>query len=214
MLKGETCELIARAEYAYGERGRPPDVPPGVSLRYEVELISWVPPRKERFELTDDERLAEARRLKGQGSSAYSSGLYLEAQVHYHEASRLLLNDFDELRPPAGKELECRDLLVACMLNVAQCALRREEWFSADKACTDVLQQLADPMGREKRRSTRRCTDAPRRASAAPSLTSRARTSARRTRSTRRAARCASSGRRSKRARAARPSARRARTPR
>lgn len=150
MHKGETCELIARAEYAYGDDGRLPDVPPGSSLRYELELISWVPPKKERFELTDEERFEEARRLKQLGTNAFSSGLYLDAQVHYHEASRLLLTDFEELRAPSGKELECRALLLACMLNVAQCALRREEWFAAEKACTSVLEQLADPMGREK----------------------------------------------------------------
>ena len=95
-------------------------------------------------------RYVEAQRLKHEGTKAFSSGMWLEAQVHYHEASRLLVNDFDELRPPAGLELEARTLLLACILNVAQCALKREEWFAAEKACTSCLEKLADPMGREK----------------------------------------------------------------
>ena len=32
MRKGETCELICRSEYAYGDAGQPPDVPAGASV--------------------------------------------------------------------------------------------------------------------------------------------------------------------------------------
>ena len=52
MRKGETCELICRSEYAYGAEGWLPDVPPGASVRFELELISFVAPKKERSELT------------------------------------------------------------------------------------------------------------------------------------------------------------------
>ena len=48
MHKGETAEIVLRSDYAYGEDGRGPTVPPGASVRYEVELISWVVPKKER----------------------------------------------------------------------------------------------------------------------------------------------------------------------
>ena len=82
MRKGETCELICRSEYAYGEAGLPEkDVPPGASVRYEIELIGWVAPKKERFELSLDERYEAACTLKQQGGAYYSSGQYLEAQV-------------------------------------------------------------------------------------------------------------------------------------
>ena len=85
MLKGETCELLCRADYGYGNDGKPPDVPPGASVRFELELISFVAPRKERSELTATERYEEAVRLKGAGTAAFGSGLWLDAQVHYHE---------------------------------------------------------------------------------------------------------------------------------
>ena len=97
VLRGETCELIARAEYAYGNDGREPDVAPGSSIRYEVELISVTPPKKERSELTPHELAEAAAELKAKGTSAFASGLWLEAQVHYHEASRLLLTEWDEV---------------------------------------------------------------------------------------------------------------------
>ena len=150
MRKGETCELICRAEYAYGEAGKPPDVPPGASVRFELELISWIPPKKERFELSLDERMDEAARLKKQGTGHFSSGQWLEAQVAYHEASRLLVDELDYLKAPAGRELEARALLVACILNVAVCALKREEWFAAERACTNAIEKMADPLGLER----------------------------------------------------------------
>jgi hypothetical protein len=64
----ETCELICRAEYAYGAVGRPPDVPPGTSIRYEVELISMVLPKKDRSEYTAAEKIALAQALKAKGT--------------------------------------------------------------------------------------------------------------------------------------------------
>ena len=150
MRKGETCELICRSEYAYGDAGQPPDVPAGASVRFELELISWVPPKKHRAELNADERLDEAHRLKKVGTDNFSSGLWLDAQVNYHEASRLLVDDLDYLAPPAGREVEARSLIVACMLNVAQCALKREEWYAAETACTSAIGRMADPMGSER----------------------------------------------------------------
>ena len=68
----------------------------------------------------------------------------------YHEGSRLLLDELDYLKPPPGRELEARQLLLACLLNVALCALKREEWYAAEKASTFAIEQLADPMGLDK----------------------------------------------------------------
>lgn len=40
--------------------------------------------------------------------------------------------------------------MTACQLNVAQCALKRDEWFMAEKVCTEALERLVDPMGRDR----------------------------------------------------------------
>lgn len=150
MRRGETCELICRAEYAYGAVGRPPDVPPGASIRYEVELISMVLPKKDRSEYTAAEKVALANELKAKGTREFGSGLWLEAQVSYHEASRLLLTEYEELVAEPGAEAASRQLLVACLLNIAQCALKRDEWSAAERACTETLERLTDPLGLEK----------------------------------------------------------------
>ena len=40
--------------------------------------------------------------------------------------------------------------MTSCLLNVAQCALKREQWFTAERVCTEVLGFLADPLGAER----------------------------------------------------------------
>lgn len=42
MKKGERAMLTCAAEYAYGESGSPPTIPPGATLKFDVEVISWI----------------------------------------------------------------------------------------------------------------------------------------------------------------------------
>ena len=41
MKKGERAMLTCRADYAYGESGSPPKIPPGATLKFDCELIDW-----------------------------------------------------------------------------------------------------------------------------------------------------------------------------
>lgn len=41
MTRGEKCILTCKPEYAYGENGSPPKIPPNATLRFEVELFDW-----------------------------------------------------------------------------------------------------------------------------------------------------------------------------
>lgn len=41
MRKGELCQLTCYPEYAYGNKGYPPQIPPAATLNFEVELINW-----------------------------------------------------------------------------------------------------------------------------------------------------------------------------
>ena len=41
MLKGEKSLLTCKPDFAYGEKGSPPKIPPDATLQFEVELLYW-----------------------------------------------------------------------------------------------------------------------------------------------------------------------------
>jgi len=41
MKKGEKARVTLRADYAYGEAGSPPKIPPNATLVFEIELLGW-----------------------------------------------------------------------------------------------------------------------------------------------------------------------------
>ncbi|KAL3091548.1 hypothetical protein niasHS_005103 [Heterodera schachtii] len=41
MCRGELAQLECRADYAYGDSGSPPKIPPAATLLFEVELLRW-----------------------------------------------------------------------------------------------------------------------------------------------------------------------------
>lgn len=41
MRKGELAVLTCHPDYAYGENGSPPKIPPNATLQFEVELLGW-----------------------------------------------------------------------------------------------------------------------------------------------------------------------------
>ena len=44
MKKGEKAQVVCPSSVAYGERGAPPDIPPGASLSFEIELLDFHKP--------------------------------------------------------------------------------------------------------------------------------------------------------------------------
>ena len=80
MHKGEKATLICRSDYAYGEHGSPPKIPGGATLNFEVELFSWKEARKEKWQLTDEQKLEEASAYKAKGTAAFQKGDFAEAQ--------------------------------------------------------------------------------------------------------------------------------------
>jgi len=41
MKRGEKCKVVLDSNYAYGERGSPPTIPPGATLVFEIELLEF-----------------------------------------------------------------------------------------------------------------------------------------------------------------------------
>jgi FKBP-type peptidyl-prolyl cis-trans isomerase FkpA len=44
MKKGEKAQIVCPASMAYGDRGAPPNIPPGATLSFEVELLDFKKP--------------------------------------------------------------------------------------------------------------------------------------------------------------------------
>ena len=44
MKKGEKSQVVCPSSLAYGDRGSPPDIPPGATLSFEVELLDFHKP--------------------------------------------------------------------------------------------------------------------------------------------------------------------------
>jgi FKBP-type peptidyl-prolyl cis-trans isomerase FkpA len=44
MKKGEKSQVVCPSAVAYGDRGQPPDIGPGATLSFEVELLDFHKP--------------------------------------------------------------------------------------------------------------------------------------------------------------------------
>jgi len=93
-----------------------------------------------------DQRLAEAKDLKTRGTAAFKSSEWKAAEEAYSSASKLLEHDLvmDASRPSRTREdeermKETRDVALSCRLNASMCALKLEEWATAERLCDSVL---------------------------------------------------------------------------
>ena len=139
MKRGEKALLYCRSDYAYGARGSPPKIPPETTLQFEVELLSWDMPKKDRWEVAEKEKLSEASRLKAEGTEAFKAGKWAQAQPLYAEAAGWV--EYDEDFVEEATKAEASALVISCWLNEAQCCLKLGDWAGAISASSSVLRK-------------------------------------------------------------------------
>lgn len=84
MRVGEKAIIRCAPEYAYGERGAPPTIPPNSTLEFEVELLNIQ--EKNKWDLTPEERLGKSSSLKDEGNKAFKEGSLEDARRLYKKA--------------------------------------------------------------------------------------------------------------------------------
>ncbi|KAJ1436485.1 cyclophilin-like domain-containing protein [Ochromonadaceae sp. CCMP2298] len=128
MTRGEKAHLRCRSDYAYGDNGQG-KIPPKATLNFDVELISFGPKKKEAWEMSEDEKSAEANRLKESGTLNFKLQKFASAIQDYEAAAELTENSPDQA------------LWISCKLNCALMSVNMVDYPSAVTYAGEVLKK-------------------------------------------------------------------------
>eukprot|EP00126_Sphaerothecum_destruens_P002549 Sdes_comp15980_c0_seq2m5136 len=96
MKVGEVAELHCHPEYAYGDAGAPPKIPPGATLIFQVRLVGF-----EEGLSRPEKRIANVEQRKLKGNALLKNAEYDMAAMEYLEAIDVLEEmDHNELNQP------------------------------------------------------------------------------------------------------------------
>lgn len=137
MKVGEKAILKVRYDYAYGESGSPPTIPAKADLFFDVELLGFKEKQKERWQMSFEERLAEAEKMKASGTALFMEKQFEEGAAQYEESALFAVeegvsgNDIPENERP---------LYASCFGNAAMCYIKLKSWPDAIRTCDKVLE--------------------------------------------------------------------------
>lgn len=86
MRTGEKARFRLRHDFAYGEAGSGPSIPPKATLVFDVELFSFKRVEKKKWELSKEEKLQGSEKEKAAGNTEFAAGNFEAALVHYKES--------------------------------------------------------------------------------------------------------------------------------
>ena len=136
MKVGEKAVFQIRSDYGYGASGSPPKIPPNATLYFDVELLGFEEKKKEKWEMTPEERLAAAQTLKQEGTDLFQAQNYAAAAVKYAQAADYAVDEgLDGNDVPESD----RSLYVSCWSNAALCHVKLHDWPATKDACNKIL---------------------------------------------------------------------------
>jgi peptidylprolyl isomerase len=141
MKVGEHAILKVRYDYAYGESGSPPKIPAKADLYFDVELLGFKEKPKERWQMSAEDRAAEANKIKEEGTDLFKKQLYSEATDKYEDAASFAVDE--GISGDDIPEAE-RPLYISCWSNAAMCYIKLKEWSDAIRACNQVLEMQSE----------------------------------------------------------------------
>lgn len=142
----EKFTLTVDSRFAFGARGRHPDVPSNANLRYEVEVLSVSePPSYSQMDVT--ERVAAADIKRERGNYYYRREEYAFAVNSYNKALSILHPPRDTVESwEIGQDLDgtndseiLENLEVKLYNNLAATQLKIQAYEAAIKSCNSVL---------------------------------------------------------------------------
>ena len=137
MKVGEKAILQCTPAYAYGAAGSPPKIPPNATLNFEVELLGFQEKRKQKWEMTSEERTTLAGELKASGTECFQQEQYAAAVSKYEDAASYAAGE-----GITGDDIpeDERPLFVSCWSNAAMCYVKIKDWPQAIRSCNHVLE--------------------------------------------------------------------------
>ena len=138
MKVGEKALLLIAPDYGYGASGSPPKIPANATLEFEVELLGFKEKQKEKWQMSTEERLECAKKLKTEGTDFFSKHKnYSKAVAKYEEAAGYAVGEGISGNDVTEEE---RPLYVSCWSNAAMCYIKLKDWPEAVRACNQVLE--------------------------------------------------------------------------
>eukprot|EP00960_Hanusia_phi_P033270 750377-Hanusia_phi.AAC.4 len=149
MVKGQSALVHVTPAYGYGEDGRGNDVPPNKAIEYRVHLVDWKETGTK--DMSAEDKLAFASKIKDAGNSFFNAGKFLRSHQRYSAAYQVgfpihsyYLNHSQVLQVPdssASPEMhrEVEAIKISCLLNMAACEMKRNNWKEVISKCNAVL---------------------------------------------------------------------------
>jgi FK506-binding protein 6 len=146
MRRGELSRFLISPQYAFGERGCPPRVPPNSTILYEIELMSFVDyksadeyasfPEEEKKTATFDQLLEVAAAEKSLGNDLFEQRVYSKAVFRYNKALGLI----EDVRLKDEREEKLwKSALLKLYLNLSLCHLKQKKTQKAARFCHKAL---------------------------------------------------------------------------
>ncbi|KFK34648.1 hypothetical protein AALP_AA5G173000 [Arabis alpina] len=136
MVPGEIALVTCPPDYAYDKFPRPPGVPEGAHVQWEIELLGFETPR-DWTGLNFQSIMNEAENIRSTGNRLFKEGKFELAKAKYEK----VLREFNHVNPQDDEEGkifgETRNML---HLNVAACLLKMGEWRKSIETCNKVIE--------------------------------------------------------------------------